>query len=454
MLRLPDPARILQQFAVAFTAPSFKRFLLLAVGAILTLGRHTVSRILWVMRPFLDGHFSDYHRLFSRARWSLWPLGRLLAAAVLDLVPADQVVVVDLDDTVDGPHEGDHVYGKGCWRDAVRSSCKHLALTWGHKWVVLAVNVQFPFCRRCWALPILVALARKQELDQQEQRRHKTPAHLAVGLLAALVHWFPQRRFLALGDWGFGSHELAEFASRHRDRLTVIARCRADTNLYTRPRHPRRTKGGWQQKGHKLPSPRQTAQKSPGYVRVLPWYGNRRRELTLVSGCGLWYSKHRNAVVPIRWVRTYDRIAEREDYLYSTDLALTPEAIVEWYTGRFSIEVTFQEVRAHLGLGSTRSWAKQPILRLGPCLFGLFSVVCVIYARMVQSADGRWPRRVPVRQMPCYRKAEPTFSDAVRAVRKLLWSAVPMEHRAWRADVARLSPAFKNTLLDYLAEAG
>ena len=181
------------------------------------------------------------------------------------------------------------------------------------------------------------------------------------------------------------------------------------------------------------------------------WYGNGRRELELFSGCGGWYRPRgggRAALVPLRWVFTRDLNAGRADYLYGTDPTLAPERIVELFAGRWSIEVTFEETRAHLGLETTRVRTKASVLRAAPCLFGLFSVICLIYARLVAE------RHAPaVRQTPCYAKAEPTFSDALFAVRRLLWSELLLRHRAWRPHVAKLPRHFQSTLLEYLAEA-
>ena len=66
------------------------------------------------------------------------------------------------DDTVD-EHRGARVYGKGCHRDPVRSTHSYTAYRWGHKWVVLAILVKFPFATRLWALPVLAALYRNPE---------------------------------------------------------------------------------------------------------------------------------------------------------------------------------------------------------------------------------------------------------------------------------------------------
>jgi hypothetical protein len=47
---------------------------------------------------------------------------------------------------------------------------------------------------------------------------------------------------------------------------------------------------------------------------------------------------------------------------------MPPQQIVGLYTGRWSIEVTFQEVRAHLGFTTPRNWSKKSVLRTPPCL--------------------------------------------------------------------------------------
>jgi len=266
MLRLPDAVQpLIRGFEKAFTRPSFERFVALSLGAIVTFGRRTVSRILWTLGSAAAGDPSNYHRLFSRARWSLWPLGKVLACAVLELIPPDQPVLCAIDDTI-LEHRGNHVYAKACHRNAV-GSARGMATRWGHRWVVLAVLVKLPFAARPWALPLLCALYRSAALDQKEHRRHQTPCELARHLLAVLLHWFPQRRFIALGDGGFASHDLAWFAHRHRDRLTFIARANPKMNLHVLPpQHTFCRQTLWRRRrgdighprcrrGHKLASP-------------------------------------------------------------------------------------------------------------------------------------------------------------------------------------------------------
>ena len=200
MLAIPSAAySIFMSFSIAFTKPTFQRILPLAVGALLTRGRQTITNILWTMRGLVPGHSSTYHRVFSRASWSLWPLGKTLATAILRLIPVDEPILVPMDDTT-AQHRGKCVYGKGCHHDAVRSAHKHVVFRWGHRWIVLAISIKFPFTSRYWALPVLVALYRPEDLDAEEGRQHKTAPHLARQMMAILIHWFPERKFVFLGD--------------------------------------------------------------------------------------------------------------------------------------------------------------------------------------------------------------------------------------------------------------
>src|SRR5262245_57260597 len=67
----------------AFSRPTHRRFVLLAVAAILTLGVRTVANLLRLLASLAPGHPTSYHRLFSRNRWSFSALARRYVAAVL-----------------------------------------------------------------------------------------------------------------------------------------------------------------------------------------------------------------------------------------------------------------------------------------------------------------------------------------------------------------------------------
>lgn len=472
---LPPSLRWIESFAVAFTRPTFSRFVLLTVAAILAMGRRTVSRLLWVVPEAIrSGHFSSYHRVFSRARWSMLPLGRVLAAVLLELVPRDAPVILAGDDTT-AEHRGKHVFGKACHRDAVHSTGGKVQLKWGHKWVALAVLVKLPFCKRAWALPVLSALhvppstaaatplsrSRMLELRKRDQKtgklpaRDKTPPLLMRQMLATLMHWFPERRFILTGDWGYGSHELAWFCHRHRRRVTLVARFRGDAVLHALPGDKpckSRRHSGHVRKGRRLPAPAEIAGKAAGRRKAtVRWYGNSVRDVELLSACAGWYRARgggRAALVPIRWVFCKELVNGEEGYFFSTDPLMTPEQIVELYAGRWAIEVTFQEVRAHLGFQTTRQRCRASVLRSGACLLGLFSVVSMTWAKRVQERG-----QVSVGTTPCYAKTDPTFGDALASVRRVLWEQVLLPQLPGGRLVTALPPPLRELLLDRLAAA-
>jgi hypothetical protein len=447
VLSIPKAAEpLVSAFSVAFTRPTFQRALVLILGAILSLRRRTVTHLLRTVGPLAKGHWSDFHRVLCRAAWSCRPLGKVLAAMVLELIPAELPVVIPVDDTTP-QHKGKHVYGKGRHRDAVRSTHSHVVWVWGHKWVVLAINVKFGFASRPWALPVLCALYRPEELNRKEGRRHKTPIRLAMQLLAALIHWFPERKFILLGDGGYASHELAHFCWRHRRHVTLVSRFHPQANLYDAPPKKRSRKGGRPRlKGRKLAAPADVVKRSRGKRFTVNWYGGKTRRVELISGTGHWY-KGGDGLVPVRWVFVRDLSGtHRDEYFYSTDPTLAADRIVSLYTGRWSIEVTFEEVRAHLGFTTPRNWSAKSVLRTAPCLLGLFSLVSLIFARHVCD------KGVKVRCDPWYHKTGVTFSDAIAAVRRLCWAEV-LKRSPGHAGVIKLPTGLRLTLLDHLSRA-
>ena len=92
----------------------------------------------------------------------------------------------------------------------------------------------------------------------------------------------------------------------------------------------------------------------------------------------------------------------------------TARQVIETFTGRWSIEVTFQEVRADLGVETTRGWIERTVLRAEPGLFGLYSVVVLWYAAL--------PERDRNQLEPTWTgKTMVTFSDAITLARRDLW---------------------------------
>lgn len=348
----PDALPILSLFAPAFSPTVFPRAQLLALACLLGTGRRTVSNLLRLVGWLGDGAASSYHKVLSQAKWSGLQLAALLSRFVVrHLLPEGPILLVG-DDTV-SEHRGKKVYGKGRHRDPVRSSHSYTAYRWGHKWVVLAVLVRFGFATRPWALPVLVALYRCPKENKRRGRAHKTPAQLMQLLLRVLMRWFPDRRFVFAGDSGYGSHEMAHFAAGANGRLTLVSKLHPEANLYE-PAPAYAGKGRPAKKGAKRSSPREVVARSSRARLSVAWYGGGRREVEVVSGVGHWH-KSGVGLVAVRWVYVRDLTGtHRDEYFYSTDVTMTPQEVIERYTERWNIETTFAEMRAYLGLETTR----------------------------------------------------------------------------------------------------
>ena len=484
MLVIPDFAQpVLSSFAPVFYHPTYQRFLVLLVAAILTTGRRTVANLLRTAGVLAHGDPSSYHRVLSRRRWSSPELARILIRSILDRWVPDGPVRLAGDDTVD-EHRGARVHGKGCHRDPVRSTHSYTAYRWGHKWVVLTILVPFPFARRPWALPVLMALYRSPEKAPKAKskkarrrkakdrtkakerarrraeaqrargaqagpaRRHKTPSELMRQLLAVLIHWFPDRQFVFAGDGGYGTHALARFAQRHRRHPTVVSLFYANAAPHDPPPVVVGKKNGRpRKKGDKRPTPAAVVAATEHREALdVSWYGGGRREVEAVSGTGHWH-KSGEGLVEVRWVYVHDRTGtHRDSYLFSTDPAMEVARVIETYTGRWSIETMSQEMRAYLGLETTRGWSRATVLRAAPCLFGLYSVVALLYAAL--------PAGAAAEGAVSYRgKSEVTFSDAIGAVRRRLWREGVFESHGQTELFENLPLALRGVILAALAPA-
>jgi hypothetical protein len=438
---------VLTMFRPAFSTPTYHRFLVLVLAAILTTGRRTVTNLLRTVRAQAPGHVSSYHRVFSRRRWSAWALARTLITFLLDYVVPPGPVLLAGDDTVT-EHPGPKVFGKGRHRDGVRSSHSYTAYRWGHKWVVVSVLVKLPCATRPWALPVLVALYRPPEWDQVHGTRHKTPAHTARLLLARLMRWFPERHFILVGDSGYGTSETARFCQQHHRHLTLVSKFYGDAALYEPPPpRTRRTIGRPRVKGQKLASPQEVVANTSQRPRLrVTWYGGSTRDIEIVTGTGHWY-RIGEALVEVRWVYVHDCTGtHRDEYFLTTDITMTPQQIVEHYTQRWSIETTFQECREYLKLESSKSYSQQAVLRFTPCLFGLYTVVVLLYLQL--------PRSSSTRSVVLWKgKSTVTFSDMMTCVRRALWEQWCFHTQADPQEFSKLSRALQETILYGLAPA-
>ncbi len=435
----------MQPFRDAFTAPTWRHVLVLVMGAILVPGRRTIASALRVMERSKVPQFTNYHRVLNRNKWSAaWLARRLLGLLVDTFVPDDKPVVVGLDDTIER-RWGSRIRKRGIYRDPVRSSRGHFVKASGLRWLSLMLLPDIPWAGRCWALPFLTVLAPSQRYWQKHrpgQREYKKLTDWARQMLIQTALWLPGRRLIAVGDTSFAAVDLLNDV---RPWVTMITRLRLDAGLYHPP--PRRKPG---QRGR----PRVVGKRQPTLKQRLAnprtrwrrllvsgWYGRAERAVEIVSGTALWNNPgHR---VPIRYVLVRDPSGELEPQAFlCTDLDADPLDILRWFVRRWSIEVTFAEVRRHLGVETQRQWSDPAIDRTTPILLGLFSVI-TLWANQLYSSHAPM-----VRTASWYHKPWPTFSDALANVRRQLWMNDNLRGSRWMPDPKAIRPATLTTLLD------
>jgi DDE superfamily endonuclease len=417
----PEIIQLLATFAPAMTAPTFANALVLIYGTILAPGRRSRSAALRVLGLGHDATFGKYHRVLSRARWSPMVLSRMLLSLILRLlVPEHAPIMLLIDETLER-RRGKQIAYTGWLRDAMRSTAKHVAITLGIRWCCMSVLVHVPWSQRPWALPFLIVPVLSEKTCQQLGKRHCGTVGWAMRLITQVRRWHPQRDMVLVGDGAYASVTLVQTCQRFQKPVTLVTRLRLDAGLYdvVGPQ-PAGKRGPTPKKGKKgAPQPKLTERlidpTTAWQCLTVPGYGGQHKMLAVLTGVSLWYTQGVDPV-PMRWVVV--RCPEDEQFqpaaYLCSDPNMTAEQILGWFVSRWNIEVTFEELRAHLGFETQRQWSTRAIERTTPCLFGLFSLV-VLVAKVLH------PETLPVAQRRWYPKEEATFSDALAAVRWQLW---------------------------------
>ncbi len=292
-----------------------------------------------------------------------------------------------------------------------------------------------------WALPFLTVLAPSERHASERQRRHKKLTDWGRQALLQASRWLPGRRIIGVADSSYAAIDLLNVVRR---RICMITRLRLDARLFDPPL--RRQPGT-------VGRPRVIGKRQPNLadrlvnpktrwrrLQVTGWYGRGERLVEIVSGTALWH--HPGRLVPIRYVLVRDVAGElRPQAFLCTDLDADPVDILRWFVHRWSIEVTFAEVRRHLGVETQRQWSDPAIARTMPALVGLFSLIA-LWAQDLQARTTSTPRAAS-----WYPKPLPTFSDALAVVRRELWTHHDFCTSPTTADLVQIPNATINALI-------
>lgn len=416
---------LLVHCAPAFNQPSFENFVVLVIGWSLAGMRAMTSGALRALGAKADKHFSTYYRFFGRAVWRPDMLGACLLRLLLPYTPPGQLIAI-VDDTL-ARKNGRHIWGANVHHDPLHFMSK--AVSFGHNWVVLAIVVNVPLVKRAVAVPVLWRLYRSKKkrggrtVDGQYEPKatgvatdqdYRTRPELAVEMLEVLRDAVDKEREIRLlGDSAYGGKSV----SRHLPEKTeLISRMTMDAALYAQVPVPKPGQNGRpRKKGARLPSPKQMARaETPWHTATAMLYG-KSVTVNYKTIDALWYSSAGSA--PLRIVVVRDPKGKRkDDCFFSTDLTIRPQAILEAYALRWSLEVAFRDSKQFLGFERSQCWTRKAVERTAPFAFVSYAIVVLWFTRQGHEL---YPQVVT--PVPWYRhKRGPSFADMLQTARYAL----------------------------------
>jgi len=451
MLTLPEEfSRQISGFAPLFSKSVFENAKTLLLGAILSLGRRTVCACLRSVGLSQEQRFHKYHWVLSLAEWCPRQAARVLTRLLIArFCPAGSPLIMGIDETLER-RWGRCIHTRGIYRDGKRSSKSHFVKGSGLRWVCLMLLTPIRWASRVWALPFLTVLAPSERYHQQQGNRHKTILDWARQMILQVRRWLPGRALIFVGD---SSYAALEFLAAVQPHATFITRLRLDAALFEpAPSYEPGPKGGRPpRKGARLPNLQQRLD-DPNtewqLITIPKWYGRQDKQMLLASGTAVWY--HAGLpVVALRWVLLKDPQGELDPAgLACTDPAMAPKCVVDFFIRRWTVEVTFEEARAHLGVETQRQWSDRAIRRSTPALFALFSLVTLWADQLAEQGLLRTQRTA------WYQKEHPTFSDAIASVRRHCYLKGGFSRSAPQPDIDKLPSLWLDLLWTNLARAG
>ena len=268
---------LLVAFEPCFTAPSHRTFSLLVAGWIHCLGRRTITGVAVASGGVEQRHISVFHRFFTRARWSLDALGQVVFRLALRWIPADQPLIILVDDTL-ARKTGKGISLATMHHDPLLSIGPQAVLQLrtrlgGASPLGAAADGREPGIRVAAAVPpVRRGQARgdqgrpgrprrgtRQQAAERAHAAHPRPTKLALAreLLALVAGWADGRTIYAVVDSAYAARPLLDDRPAN---VEILSRLRPDAALWARPGRRRPGQRGRPRKrGHRLPTPKAMA---------------------------------------------------------------------------------------------------------------------------------------------------------------------------------------------------
>ena len=422
----------------AFTRPGFRNAWVIFSGWVLTMGVHAVTQALVATDVARRLHHERFHRFFSRGSWKPDEVGKLIFHCIVEkLCPEGRIRLV-LDDTLSSS-KGAEIFGIGSHLDAVRSTKRFRVFCFGHVWVTLSVVVRVPFSSRPWALPVLFRLYRNKGECQSRGDTYAKKTELGRQMVDTAVQWANGRLIDLAVDSAYCNDTLIRGLS---ETVTVIGAIRPDAVLTAAPTLAEQKKSGRRRKrGALLPKP----QELYADTRV-PW---KRIRLELYGESKLIHYK----TIEAQWYRgagarlgrivivRIDDGAIRMRVFFCTDPERDVPDVLLTYSGRWSTEVCYRDLKQHMGFADSSARKKEAVERTAPFVGYIYSLLVLWFADSIWTTSLATP---PIR--PWYRhRKHASFADIVRAAQRLLLTVDVLDPARGLNNLGQLADDLKFT---------
>lgn len=442
---IPSLDSILQCLLPAFTQPSFQTHVAVLLGWVMCLRKWTEYGVFQTIQAHTPVSrkkrhpFDRFYNFFSRSTWTVRDLARQVAVAAVGRLSPDGLLHLVVDDTLLHKH-GKHVWGLGWFRDAAASTPKRTVIASGNHWVVMGLAICIPGTNKIYCLPIHAKL-------HQSGKDRPGEAVLAKEMLDDMLAWFPDRRFVFLGDGAYSANTLL---GKLDARVAYFGVMRGDAAVYA-PQPPKLRKGKSgpkPRKGPRLPSPRDAVKKAdrrsggPWIWRTIKAnaYGT-KRTFKVLSYEAVW--PRVLGLKPIRVLLVRDPLGRLKDaYWFTTDLSADPAAIIETFSRRWSIEVAFKASKQMMHIESPQHWCRPSIEKLAPWVWMMQSVIGLWYL-----SDGRkLPQARLARRRLGHWDTEWSFRHMLRVLHSVILEQTITTKSATKADLHELLRQLENYL--------
>lgn len=423
-------------FGGCFSRPGLEHFVLLVTGWVLTVGKHTISRVILTIGARTERHYTSLYHFLSRAVWACdcvsWVVFRLV---VETLMPGAPELVAVVDDTLN-KHRGRKICGAGFQHDPTVMKGE-MPVGFGLCFVIIGLVIHMPqISQRALCLPIAARLWWPKKCTVKPKgAQYRTKAELGLELIKLIHDWLPEGvRLRVLVDRGYC---VAPIIKARPKGVRITGRIATTSALYcpVDGSHRSARRGCPRKKGERLPRPQQIFDDPTTHWRKIrvTLYGH-EVSLLVHSFRAIWYRSAGNT--PILVVLARDPHGRHSDCVFiDTSRDSSPKETIQAYSGRWSIEITNRETKGLLGSADPQCRTERAVIRAPMIAYWSYTLVVVWFVSQLN--HGKYPVFL---RPPWYRnKTHITFSDMLAAARRSHLRPIFSDEESQNRDLPKIN---------------